>query len=98
MLNLEWSKDAIEDLEMIWDNIAQDDVDAADTFVEKLRDEARNACVAPKAGHIIPEFENDLYRERYYKGYTIVYEIKDECILVHEVYNQRRVFIRAYNR
>lgn len=44
MLNLEWSPDAIEDLDLIWDVIAQDDIDAADVFIERLRDEARSIC------------------------------------------------------
>lgn len=98
MLNLEWSPDAIEDLDLIWDVIAQDDIDAADVFIERLRDEARSICNIPKKGHIIPEFENENFREIYFKGYTIIYEIRTKCILVHEVYNQKRIFIRAYKR
>ena len=41
MLNLEWSPDAVDDLDLIWDIIAQDDVDAADVFIDRLREEAR---------------------------------------------------------
>lgn len=98
MLDLEWSPDAVDDLDLIWDIIAQDDVDAADVFIDRLREEARDICRIPKKGHIIPEFENEKFREVYFKGYSIVYEIRDEYILIHEVYNQKRIFIRAYNR
>lgn len=98
MLDLEWSPDAVDDLDLIWDIIAQDDVDAADVFIDRLRDEARDICRIPKKGHIITEFENENFREVYFKGYTIVYEIREEYILIHEVYNQKRIFIRAYKR
>lgn len=98
MLDLEWSPDAVDDLDLIWDNIAQDDIDAADVFIERLREEARDICRIPKRGYVIPEFENENFREVYFKGYTIVYEIRDEHILIHEVYNQKRIFIRSYNR
>lgn len=98
MLDLEWSPDAVDDLDLIWDIIAQDDVDAADVFIDRLREEARDICRIPKKGHIISEFEDEKFREVYFKGYTIVYEIRDEYILIHEVYNQKRIFIRAYNR
>ncbi len=47
MHNLEWSPDAVEDLDNIWEYIANDDVDVADAFIEKLREEARNICRAP---------------------------------------------------
>lgn len=56
MLDLEWSPDAVNDLDLIWDIIAQDDVDAADVFIDRLREEARDICRIPKKGHIIPEF------------------------------------------
>ena len=98
MLKLEWSPDALDDLDAIWDNIAVKDVDAADLFIEKLIDEAKKACKAPKCGVPIVEFEDNNFRELYFKGYTIVYEIRYDQILVHEVFNQKRVFIRSYKR
>lgn len=98
MLDLEWSPDALDDLDFIQDIIAQDDIDAADVFIDRIRDEARDICRIPKKGHIISEFENENFREIYFKGYTLVYEIRKDCILIHEVYNQKKIFIRTYNR
>lgn len=96
---LEWSPDAVDDLDEIWDSIAIDgDFDIADSFVEKLREEARTLCDNARKGRIIPEIGMDCYREHYYKGYTIVYEIMDKTILVHEVFNQKRIYIRSYPR
>lgn len=48
MLDLEWSSDAVDELDLIWDIIAQDDVDAADVFFDRLREEARDICRIPK--------------------------------------------------
>lgn len=48
MLDLEWSSDAVDELDLIWDIIAQDDVDAADVFIDRLREEARDICRIPK--------------------------------------------------
>lgn len=50
---LEWSPDAVDDLDEIWDSIAIDgDFDIADSFVEKLREEARTLCDNARKGRI----------------------------------------------
>ena len=98
MYELEWSPDALDDLDLIWDFIAIDDFDNADSFIEQLREKARELCRVPKKGTIIPEIADQSLRELYYKGYTIVYEITDSTILIHEVFNQRQIYIRSYPR
>lgn len=74
--------------------------DTADDFVNGLIDFAEDRCRNPKGGHRIEVINDDLYREIYYQGYTIVYEImpKRDKVIIHEVYNQRRIFIRFYKR
>lgn len=98
MLDVKWSKDALEDLDIIWEYIADDSVDNADSFVEQIIGEAEKICKVPKSGTVIPELGNDNFREYFYKGYTIVYEIADSYILIHEVFNQKRIHIRTYIR
>ncbi len=96
---LEWSPDALEDLDEIWDTIAWDaDPDVADSFIDQLREVARGICGNSKKGRMIPELGLDAFREVYHKGFTIVYEITEETILVHEVFNQKRIYIRSYPR
>ena len=98
MLDLEWSPDAVDDLDSIWDFIAEDSPDAADSFIERLREQARELCRIPQKGNPIPEMKDDSFRELFYKGYTLVYEITPTGIIIHEAFNQRQVFIRSYPR
>lgn len=98
MMNLEWSPDALDDLDIIYEVIALDDEDAAQRFVGELRAKARTLLTSPKIGIKIEELDDEAFREIHYRGYTIVYEIRENAIRVHEVYNQKRIFIRTYHR
>lgn len=80
MRKLEWSPDALEDLDVIWMYIAEDSVERASTFVEELQAQARKLIDAPRTGVVIPEINDEMFREKYYKGYTIVYEIRQDAI------------------
>lgn len=98
MMELQWSPDAVDDLDDIYDIIAEDDADRAYSFVEEIREQALNLLYAPRSGIMIPELGREEFRERHYKMYTIVYEIRENSLLIHEVYYQRRVHIRSYKR
>lgn len=98
MMELTWSLDALDDLDEIYDIIEEDDEDIAYKFVEEIRGVAQDLCYAPKSGVKIPELDNERIREFHHKGYTVVYEITETEILVHEVYNQKRIHIRSYHR
>ena len=37
-------------------------------------------------------------RELYYSGYTIVYEITENKVIIHEVYNQNKIYLRYGKR
>lgn len=97
-MKLEWSLDALDDLDGIWDIIAEDDVERAVSFIKEIRERAQNLLIAPKSGMMIHELGREELRELHYKNYTIVYEIRRESILIHEVFHQRRIHIRSYRR
>ena len=40
----------------------------------------------------------DNFREWFYKDYTIIYEIVDKAIIIHEVHNQKKFFIGTITR
>ncbi|MBQ5445700.1 MAG: type II toxin-antitoxin system RelE/ParE family toxin [Lachnospiraceae bacterium] len=93
-----WSPDSMEDLDFLFEYIAEDSVENAMEFIMQVRERANALADVPRQGRKIPELDNDKFREVFYKEYTIVYEIQEDCILIHEIYNQRRIFIRTYKR
>lgn len=100
--SVEWSLDAQDDLDNCWSIVYEEsnDLEVADNFVNRIIDYVEGVCKTPKNGHIIEIIGDDNYRELYYQGYTIVYEILPDkvAVVVHEVYNQKRIFIRSYER
>lgn len=62
-MQLEWSKDAIEDLDNIWEYIAADNITRAFSFIDELRLEARKLAEKPMIGIRIPELNDNNFRE-----------------------------------
>ena len=99
---VEWSLDARDDLDNCWNIVFEEscDFDTADNFVNRIIDYTELTCKNPKNGHIVEIINDEKYREIYCNGYTIVHEIIPELlkVIVHEVYYQKRIFIRSYKR
>lgn len=81
---LEWSPDAIEDL------------DAVGIAAGELRQQAKMFRKNPEKGTVIPEIGSEDFREFIYRKCNIVYEIRETAILVHEIYNRSGVFNRSF--
>lgn len=99
-MNVIWTKYALEDLNNIEDFIAQDDYYVAVEFIDKLislgdslQDE--ETCLR---GTPAPWIKDDSIRELYYKEYTICYEVAKSDVIIHEVYNQKRIYLRFAKR
>lgn len=97
-MQLEWSKDAVEDLDNIWEYISLDNIMRAFTFIDELRAEAKKLADNPMIGIKIPEINDTNFREWFYRDYTLIYEIVGNVVMIHEVHNQKRYFIRSINR
>ena len=67
MMRLEWSPDALDDLDAIYEIIALDNEDAAMRFVSQLQEKARNLLDSPRIGVIIEELNDESFREFHYK-------------------------------
>lgn len=101
--NVEWSLDAQDDLDNCWSIVYEEscDFDTAENFVNEIIDYTEDKCRRnPMSGHKVEVLNDDLHREIYHQGYTSVYEIipSQNKVIVHEVYNQKRIFIRSYKR
>lgn len=88
-----WSDLAIEDLQEIEDYIARDNPERAFSFIMKLLDYGDSLGIEGQARKGTPaKWINDSnIRELYYDKYTIIYEITDYAIEIHEVYNSAKL-------
>lgn len=96
-MNVNWTLPALQDLDDIEEFIALDDYNAAVAFVDQLIDlgESLGDPKTAKKGTPVSWSNDQSVRELYYKGYTIVYELRDlDNVDIHEVYNQKRIHLR----
>lgn len=92
-MKVRWSKPAVSDLDEIERFIALDDPGRALHFVMRLIDlgeslsskETAERCTLAKWTKI----KN--IRELYYGNYTIIYQIKADEIVIHEVHNNAKM-------
>jgi addiction module RelE/StbE family toxin len=81
-MRLEWSPQASKDLEAIEDYIAKDDPRAAAAWIERLIERAEKAISAPRAGRMVPEWQDPAIREVLLRTYRIIYRIEEDCLRV----------------
>ena len=74
MAEIIWTPYALEDLQSIYDFISLDSVFYAGRFIDKLVNKVDILIEHPKAGKIVPEFENELIRELIEGNYRIIYK------------------------
>ena len=75
-----WSPKAAENLEGICDYIGEDSEFYARIFAQQIIDEIEKIPVFPKAGRIVPEYQQKNLREKIFQSYRIVYRIKPDAI------------------
>ena len=87
MVRLVWTDSAIQDLNDIGDFIAKDSLRYAEITVSELFESTDILENHPKAGVIVPEFENEFIRQIVRGNYRIVYQIIDstniEILTIH---------------
>lgn len=98
MVKVVWTDSAILDLNDIGEFISKDSVRYAQITVEKLFNAVDILERHPKAGKMVPEFEEDLIRELIRGSYRIVYHIIDEFrIDIISVHNCARLIGNTYD-
>ncbi|MEE1249824.1 MAG: type II toxin-antitoxin system RelE/ParE family toxin [Lachnospiraceae bacterium] len=96
-MRVRWTKPALEDLDDIENYIALDDVGRAADFVDKLIDLGESLEFNWERG-TQAKWTSDLsIRELYYQNYTLIYEVLENEIQIHEVHNSAKM-IRHFNR
>ncbi len=85
-----WSRRALNDLEGIADYIAVDSPTYAKNVVKKILGQSRMLTQFPRAGRIVPEFDDENVRELIVYSYRVIYRLLEDEIVVAAVIHGRR--------
>ncbi|WP_254567575.1 type II toxin-antitoxin system RelE/ParE family toxin [Oscillatoria sp. HE19RPO] len=86
-----WSSKAIDDVDAIATYIARDSRSYAAAIVQKMLDLTRNLSNFPFSGRIVPEFEDEMIREKIAYSYRIIYRVQDETVTIAAVIHGKRL-------
>jgi toxin ParE1/3/4 len=81
-VHVEFSPEALSDLEEIAVFIARDSPSPAERWVDRLVDRAVAAGLAPRAGRVVPELQDSTVREVLLANYRIIYRVEARRVLV----------------
>ncbi len=79
-LKIKWSPRAASNFEEICDYIAKDSEYYAILYAKKVTAIVKAIPQFPKSGRIVPEYEDENLREKFYENYRIVYRLKEELV------------------
>lgn len=86
-----FAPDAVQDLEDIWEYIAEDSVEAADRFVALLYQSASKLAASPRMGHTREDLAGDRPLLFWPVGnYLILYRLKLEAIEIVAIAHGKR--------
>ena len=75
-MKISWSPLAVDRASEIAEYIAQDNPTAAENWVNAVFTHVEQLKKFPESGRIVPEINNDFFRELMYGNYRIIYRIE----------------------
>ncbi|PZU94375.1 MAG: type II toxin-antitoxin system RelE/ParE family toxin [Pseudanabaena sp.] len=93
MAQINWTKQALADLEAIGDYIARDSPAIAQIFVDRIVNSIVRLESLPLSGRIVPESERESIREVIFRNYRIVYSLEDETIYILTIFHASKSLI-----
>jgi plasmid stabilization system protein ParE len=87
---ISWAPGAVADLEDICDFISKDSEYYAALFAKRIITVVESIPDFPSSGRIVPEYENEIIRERIYKNYRMIYRLKDDFIEIAAICNSAK--------
>ncbi len=90
-LTLEWSEEALEDIEAIATYIEKDSPIYAKAVVSKIFEKAELLLSFPELGRIVPEINDLQIRELFVYSYRIIYRLEREKVVMIAVIHGKRV-------
>ena len=88
---IEWSPEAIEDVQAIAEYIGRDSEFYAQAVVSQVLSVVSGLKDFPQAGRVVPELGDESIRERFVYSYRLVYRVEEERILVVAVIHGKRL-------
>ena len=85
-ISIWWSQRAHRDVRRIGDFIACDKPKAASRWIERITEAVGRLAVFPGSGRTVPEVGRDDVREIILDGYRIIYQIRENMIIILTVF------------
>jgi len=86
-----WSEESLCDIEYIAEYISRDSVYYAQQVVERIISTGESVNEYPESGRIVPELEEENYREKFVYSYRLIYEIGKESINILAIIHGKRL-------
>lgn len=86
-----WSPLAIDRASEIAGYIALDKPSAADKWITTVFSKAAQLASSPETGRIVPEIENDQFRELIYGNYRIIYRIEKKQVSILTIRHGKQI-------
>jgi plasmid stabilization system protein ParE len=90
-MKIVWSPLAIDRVSEIAGYIAQDKPAAAEKWVKTVFSKVSKLKSSPEIGRIVPEIENNQFRELIYGNYRIIYRIEKNQISVLTIRHGKQI-------
>jgi len=91
-MRVEWSLNALADLERIKEYIEADSEYYAIKFVEDAFDAVLKLSDFPFIGRVVPEINQENIRELIYGSYRIIYSVEKKAVVILTVVHSMRNF------
>jgi len=85
-----WTGPALADLVEIRERVKRDSHEAARRLGAKIRDRVNDLAAFPSSGRIVPEIGIERYREVIVRPYRVIYEIRENDLVILRVRHSRR--------
>lgn len=81
MVQIKWTRLAVDDLKNIFDYISKDSIKYAKIQVIRIKTRTKILKTLPFSGKMVPEYNDERFRELIEGNYRIIYKIVDDSIV-----------------
>ncbi len=82
MAELVWELDALQDLDLIGEYIAQQSPEYAPIYVARVIEAVERLADHPLSGRVIPELDDEALREVIFQNYRVVHEVAANTVTI----------------